>query len=312
VNQPGLTAAIRRIELLARRDPGSRGLASFSDTSHLLSAASELLSGSRVILVTGFCIRAAMIGETDGPSGTLAVADALRQLGKEVVLVTDKHSADLLTAGAAVFGEALPMVTLSLAQDEADREMDALLSSFSPTQVVAIERPGSAADGHRYSMRGEVLDDLVPATDRLLEPPWQRLYKTLAIGDGGNELGFGSLRESLKERVAHGDLIFCSTLADYLIPAGISNWGAFALVAALSLLSGRSLIRSPEHEHAVLQAIVAAGAVDGCTRKRELTVDGLAWDDYASTLVDIHAEACRMLGASCLAGESAPASVLPI
>ena len=60
------------------------------------------------------------------------------------------------------------------------------------------------------------------------------------------------MRESLKGRVTHGELIFCSTPADYLIPAGISNWGAFALVATLSLLVGRLLLRSPEHEYAVL------------------------------------------------------------
>ena len=75
--EPRLAEAIRRIEILARRDPGSRGLASFANTYDLLAAANELLAGERVILATGFCIRAAMIGETDGPSGTLAVADAL-------------------------------------------------------------------------------------------------------------------------------------------------------------------------------------------------------------------------------------------
>ncbi|MBP6711278.1 MAG: DUF4392 domain-containing protein, partial [Propionivibrio sp.] len=75
---------IRQFELLARHDPGGRGLASSEAESHLYSAATNLLGAERVILVTGFCIRAAMIGETDGPSGTLAVAHALRQLGKEV------------------------------------------------------------------------------------------------------------------------------------------------------------------------------------------------------------------------------------
>ena len=289
------TASIRRIELLARRDPGSRGLAAFAGSFDLLPAARDLLAGQRVILVTGFCIRSAMIGETDGPSGTLALADALRQLGKEVVLVSDEHSTGLLSAGAAAFGTAFPTIALSVAQDDADGAINALLASFSPTQVVAVERPGSAADGHRYSMRGEVLDDLVPAVDRLMQPPGQRSFRTIAIGDGGNELGFGSLRENLKGRVAHGDLIFCATPADYLIPSGVSNWGAFALAAALSLLSGRLLIRPPEHELAVLQALLSAGAVDGCTGKPALSVDGLAWENYASTIADIYAETRKTL-----------------
>lgn len=294
--EPRLADAIRRIEILARRDPGSRGLASFANTYDLLAAANELLAGERVILATGFCIRAAMIGETDGPSGTLAVADALRQLGKEVVLVTDRHSSALLDAGARVYGAPFTTHSLSLEQAAADREILDLLSSFTPTDVVAIERPGSALDGHRYSMRGEILDDLVPAADRLLEPGFARSYRTIAIGDGGNELGFGRLRDTLKGRVAHGELIFCATPADYLIPAGISNWGAHALVAAMSLLAGRCLLYPPARELAVLETLVAAGAVDGCTRKNEISVDGLPWPEYASAITDIHEETVAVLG----------------
>ena len=138
-------------------------------------------------------------------------------------------------------------------------------------------------------MRGERLDDLVPAADRLLEPPYPRTFRTIAVGDGGNELGLGKLRSALQSRVTHGELIFCATPADYVIAAGISNWGAFALVAALSLLAGRLLLRPPENEGVVLKALQAAGAVDGCTREATLSVDGLAWEDYASTIADIYA-----------------------
>ena len=293
---PTIAPAIARIEMLARRDPGNRGLASFAPTRDLLPAAAELLRGQRVIIVTGFCIRAALIGESDGPPGALAIADALRELGKDVELVSDEFSSGLLDAGAVLFGAPFPTVVLDLAQDVAERQIDELVAAFKPTQVLAIERPGSAADGHRYSMRGEILDDLAPAADRLLAP--RPSCPTIAIGDGGNELGMGSLRESLKARVTHGDLIFCTTPADYVIPAGISNWGASALVAALSLLSGRLLLRRPEHERAVLQALLAAGAVDGCTRQPTLSVDGLDWDDYATTIAEIYQETLSALAAT--------------
>ena len=289
---------IRQFELLARHDPGGRGLASSDAESHLYSAAANLLDAERVILVTGFCIRAAMIGETDGPSGTLAVAHALRQLGKEVVLVSDKFSDGLLEAGAKVLGAPYPITVLSPVQEESDRAIDALLASFAPTQVVAIERPGSAIDGHRYSMRGEILDELVPSADRLLTPPGERSYATIAVGDGGNELGMGHLRDSLMDRINLGELIFCDTEADHVIPAGISNWGAYALAASLAVLSGKAILIRPEDELAVLEAQVAVGAVDGCTRKNEVSVDGVPIGDYLQTVSAIYAGCQAYLAAT--------------
>ena len=169
VSEAHLAEAIRRIESVICPDRGSRGLAGFTSTSDLLAAARSLLAGKRTILTTGFCIRPAMIGETDGPSGALALANALRQLGHDVVLVTDKYSSDLLHAGSALFGAPFRTTILSPRQDEADRAILSLLTKFSPTHVLAVERPGSAADGHRYSMRGEMLDELVPAADLLRE-----------------------------------------------------------------------------------------------------------------------------------------------
>ena len=282
---------IQRIETISRRDPGGRGLAAHVTQEQLLPAARELMTGTRIVIVTGFCIRAAMAGETDGPPGALALADALDRLGKEVLMLTDDFSAPLLEAGATAAGWRPNLKTINLPQDTADAAIDELIAHFAPTHVVAIERPGNAIDGHRYSMRGEPLDDLVASADRLFVPRPDRNYATLAIGDGGNELGLGGLRDELSSRVPHGDLIFSATTADHVIAAGISNWGAYALTAALSLLSGQQLIHPPNHERLVLEAMVNAGAVDGCTKQRELSVDGLMWNDYARTLDDMYREA---------------------
>jgi hypothetical protein len=281
-----------RIERHSRRDPGARGLAAHAAPKLLAPAAGTLAAAKRVVVVTGFCVRSRRIGETDGLPGALALAGALRSLGKDVVLLTDGFSASLLAAGMEADGSGTPTPVhlLGQSQEEADAAIDALLASFAPTHVVAIERPGNAADGHRYSMRGEMLDDLVVSADRLFAPPGKRSYTTLAVGDGGNELGLGGLRQALGGCVEHGETIFCATPADYAIPAGVSNWGAYALAAALSLLAGRLLIRAPARERPVLAAMVAAGAVDGRTQRCALSVDGLAGDDYASVLEAIYRE----------------------
>jgi hypothetical protein len=283
------------IEQYSRRDPGGRGFTPHAPADLLAPAAEALVTGKRVIIVTGFCIRSKLVGETDGPPGALALARTLRLLGMEVVLLSDGYSAPLLAAGLKVDESEIPIVLLGQAQDEADVAIDSLLASFAPSHVVAIERPGSAVDGHRYSMRKEILDDLVASADRLLAPSAGRNYTTLAIGDGGNELGLGSLRHDLSEYVEHGKTIFSATAADHVIPAGISNWGAYALAAALSLLAGKLLISMPQHERSVLEAMVAEGAVDGYTKQCALSVDSVAWDDYAGTLDAIYRETCAEL-----------------
>ena len=278
-------AAIETLSALAAHDPGQRGFSSAAASAAELQAAAEsLLNGHRIVIATGFCIRAALIGENDGLTGALAIADALARLGKEVVLVSDRFSSALLEAGAHLYDRVFPIVVLETAQDRADAQIAELLQTFKPTQVLAIERPGSAIDGHRYSMRGVLLDDLIPGADRLLVPAGARDFTTLAIGDGGNELGLGALRSKHMHRVEHGEKIFCATPADHVIAAGISNWGGHALVAALTCLSGQPLMRATSHEKSVLEALQAAGAVDGCTGRADLSVDGIDWADYSKTL----------------------------
>lgn len=290
-----LGEAIARLEEYARRDPGNRGLSSRAPSGSLGPAAFELLKGRRVILVTGFCVRSAMIGETDGPPGVLALASALRVLGKQVVLVSDRYSQPLLAAGSKALNAYFRTLELPDDQAKTDAALDALLESFKPTHVLALERPGSAPDGHRYSMRGEILDDIAPAADRLFSPDPDRGYATLAVGDGGNELGMGGFRRDLMSGVALGERIFCSVPADYAIACGISNWGGYALAAALSLLSGVLLVRNVERERDLLAALVEAGAVDGCSKEHTLSVDGLDWREYSETLGAMYDLTTRIL-----------------
>jgi hypothetical protein len=67
-----------------------------------------------------------------------------------------------------------------------------------------------------------------------------------------------------------------STVAvKHLVVAGVSNWGAYGIVAELARLAGRPLLHTAEEERAMVQACVEAGAVDGLTHRREPTVDGL-------------------------------------
>jgi hypothetical protein len=112
---------------------------------------------------------------------------------------------------------------------------------------------------------------------------------TIGIGDGGNEIGMGKVPwEVIRRNIPYGDLIACRVPTDYLVVAGVSNWGAYALAAGVLLLRGKR--PDPElfdvaQERKILQDMVANGPlVDGVTGKQTVTVDGLAFERYAEPL----------------------------
>src|SRR5205807_1527308 len=65
---------------------------------------------------------------------------------------------------------------------------------------------------------------------------------TIGVGDGGNEIGMGKIPwDVIRRNVPNGGLIACRVPTDYLIVAGVSNWGAYALAAGVALLRGAKL-----------------------------------------------------------------------
>jgi hypothetical protein len=129
-------------------------------------------------------------------------------------------------------------------------------------------------------MRGDDMSAFAAPLDRLFSAgPW----RTIAIGDGGNEIGMGSVARPLIARhVPLGDRIGCVVPADFLIAAGVSHWGAYAMLAALSALRpdwSATMLSAldPALDRAVIEAMVRDGpAVDGVSLQRAATIDGLA------------------------------------
>ena len=95
----------------------------------------------------------------------------------------------------------------------------------------------------------------------------------------------------------HGPRMVCRIAADWTIVSGTCNWGGFALAAAVALLRGRvDLIAgwTMERQEELLQHMVQHGrAVDGVTREREATVDGLPFVTYAEVCSSIIRECQR-------------------
>lgn len=138
--------------------------------------------------------------------------------------------------------------------------------------------------GHCCNMRGESIEAFSAQIHLLLESAVSEnpARRVIGIGDGGNEIGMGRFSwDDLRARLSgpRADRVPCRTPAEATIVAGVSNWGAYALAAAIAIHRDRvDLLQrhTADSQRQLLDKIVQeAGAVDGVTRQQQATVDGL-------------------------------------
>lgn len=218
----------------------------------------------RAMLVTGYYVNGE--AETDGPSGTVALADALLLMDYEVVLVTDAVSYEVVQALAPRRAACVEFPAKT--HPEARELAAALIELYRPTVIGYIERPGLTADGLYLNMRGVDITPHCGITDYLLDAG----IASFAVGDGGNEAGMGRYATQLRSEGINENP--SATAADELVAASVSNWGAYGIVAYLSMHRGRDLLPELEIESARIRRIVQMGAVDGFSGKNEVKVDG--------------------------------------
>ena len=90
--------------------------------------------------------------------------------------------------------------------------------------VLASERVGRSSDGNYYSMRGKDLTSRLSFIDDFfLEASNCPDVTTIAVGDGGNELGMGKVYDKVCSSIPDGKKIGCVVSADLLIAAGAYN-----------------------------------------------------------------------------------------
>jgi hypothetical protein len=289
--QPLARPLVDGIERLIHVDVGRHVQPLFEAArSGLWSAASALATApsARVGLITGFYVPLGSppAAETDGPLGAALLARGLADVGISCRLATDEPCRSACVA--ALTGAGLSSVPVDASS------VPAMVENWRRagiTHAISIERCGRSADGAPRNMRGLDISAYTAPLDELFTAgPWE----TIAIGDGGNEIGMGSLpRELIAQHVEHGATIACVTPARYLIVAGVSNWGAYALLGALAALRPDWRERllaclDEKRDKAVLEATVNNGpAVDGVSRLRAMTVDNLDLDIHHRKLREI-------------------------
>lgn len=282
------------IEAVVCRDVGRKTQPLIDATrGELGAAAAALLQAKGVGLITGFFVPRdeVMAPETDGPVGTALLAASLAACGVPVRIAVDSPCADVVRMAVREVGGNVGVDEVGVDDRPGiDRVVDAWRRSGT-SHVVAIERCGLARDGLPRNMRGVDVSRWTAPLDTLFSAgPWVRI----GVGDGGNEIGMGKLPADLiAAAVPNGEHIACVTGCDHLVVAGVSNWGAYGLMAALALLRESwapkfAKFLTAESDLRITCALAEdAGAVDGVTGRREATVDGLKPEVHAAVIDEL-------------------------
>ncbi|MGY8960714.1 MAG: glutamate cyclase domain-containing protein [Alphaproteobacteria bacterium] len=303
---PGIYELIDRIVGL---DIGGRGITGLYAPARTLvsepicAAAARTLAGlspgDRVFILTGSLSRAGVstaIAENDGPIGVAVLARALTYGFNAIpVVLVDETIADktaaiikhagpnVLTQDQADIAVATPrytsvaVVESGVIDEEPARALARdLMDRHAPKVVISVERAGMSADGTYRNMLGQDYSEGRAKLDYIIEEAQQRGIPTIGVGDGGNEIGFGAIRDAVAEHIPHGDILCANLATDIVYPVGVSNWGCYAIAAALALMANKpDIAHSAALERRLIEASPGIGLIDGTTGKLDATVDGM-------------------------------------
>lgn len=286
----------------------------------LVSFAAEKLAevmgeGDCVFIVTGMASYG-LRTETDGPIGSAALARALRiGLGVKPVFITHESFTEILTAtaiggGFAVFPakdiqrawsklQAALVVGFPVDDAKAKGLARSLIREYNPKAVIAIEAKGANKEGVYHVWDGTSVTEYEAKMVHLFEEARKKNILTAGIFDGcGTEIGFGTISDVIIRTVPRFASCKCgceegmhdATQVDIVVPASVSNWGAYGIEACLSgLLRRKDVFHNGEIESQMLRRCVDAGAIEGSTGFSEFSVDGLPEKIHLS-LIEIMSE----------------------
>jgi len=256
----GALPRILALEAAAGQDLGKRGIDALKLPGALVGAAAVVAASRQPLVLTGFPCRLAddPPTENDGPAGAAAIVRLCARLGKSVTVATDECNEPTVRAAAQVawrqgggFRSAGWLRVLAVAPPLPgdDASMDRAVSECRGVaegcdSVVAIERAGATAGGSYLTMSGKSMDHLIaPLGEAARAVAAGRGAgsgpldgRVVGVGDGGNELGMGSVADLVRSSITNGEMIACVEPSDFLVVAGVSNWGGWAIAGAVEAL----------------------------------------------------------------------------
>jgi len=257
-----------------------------------------------IAIVAGFFIRHANppSPETDGLNGMAHLAAGFLAAGFRVTVITDAPCAKAVWAVVDTLPAGAELEIVGVDERAVRRLRRRLEDQATPlTHLIAVERVAPGPDGKPHREHGwDMSRETAPLHLLFHEAGWDRRWTTIGIGDGGNEIGMGSLpAEIIAADIANGPLIASQTPCDYVIVAGVSNWGAYGLLGSVASLRADlapALLRyfNRDKEREFLAAAVELGqAVDDCRldqpAQQQMSVDRVPLDQHADLVERIRA-----------------------
>ncbi len=245
--------------------------------------------GDNVLITTGFLIPPTMKPETDGPIGALILSKTLNSIfGVKTHIITEREVLDLLVKLSKLkclrMSDSIDVLPFTLNEKVAVKDSRKLIEALNPSIIIAIEKVGRNSKGVYHNMRGLNVSNRSIKIDYLFHEAKEAGMTTIGIGDGGNEIGMGNIKETVKKSVPFGAVCNCSCgsgiatdiKTDFLIPSTVSNWGAYGLSACISYLTNNAFeTHSEDIERHLLLEAAKIGAVDGVSAQNTPTVDGI-------------------------------------
>jgi hypothetical protein len=234
-----------------------------------------------VLLVSGAAVPGYMpVGENDGPIGTVVLTRALVAMGHHVRILTDPVAAEPFRGLLRAVQTEAEVLEIGLGDLAMQERLAAEHDIF-----CAIERLGGNTHGIIYGATGVSRAPFRANLDHLFNTARAHGKRTLGIGDGGNEIGFGNLHPQLSQALPAytfsdvtpcGGGVYSVVETDVLLVANSSNMGANAVTAGLALLRrDLSLCHTAEQELALAHVGVGLGLIDGGNGQLRPWCDGI-------------------------------------
>jgi D-glutamate cyclase len=257
---------------------------------------------SLVIVSSGFVLPPHFpVGEMDGPPGAVALGKIINKgLGAKVLFLTEEAVVNTMKATCAGAGlklydyESFKDVSRCAAVKDfpidpvkASEEAQRIMEELKPSAVITLEKIGRNEKGIHHTGLGSDMSPYTAKVDLLVDKAREKGVLTIGVGDYGNEIGLGVIKETARELAEYGKKCQCgcgggmvtTVETEVVVVAGMSNWGGYGIEACLAvLLEDLDLIHDAECERRIIEQCSLAGASDGATNGSDFMADGIYVD----------------------------------